>query len=66
MSRIVACPYCHNEFNFKHVGKLFTISYHKRRYIVKNVLNVKVCLNIVKVKFINLMIGIRIKPKLRS
>jgi NAD-dependent SIR2 family protein deacetylase len=35
MNRIVVCPYCHNEFNFKHVVKLYTISYHKRRYIVK-------------------------------
>jgi NAD-dependent SIR2 family protein deacetylase len=35
MSRIVVCSYCHNEFNFKHVGKIYTISYHKRRYIVK-------------------------------
>ncbi|MDT7892541.1 MAG: hypothetical protein RQ952_07430 [Thermoproteota archaeon] len=34
MSRIVRCPYCNNEFNFKHAGKLFRMSEGDRRYIV--------------------------------
>jgi phage FluMu protein Com len=36
MSRIIRCPYpgCNNEFNFKHVGKLFRMSEGDRRYIV--------------------------------
>jgi ribosomal protein S27E len=34
MSKIVRCPYCNNEFNFKHAGKLFRMSIGDRRYIV--------------------------------
>jgi predicted nucleic-acid-binding Zn-ribbon protein len=41
MSRIVRCPYCNNEFYFKHAGKLFKISEGDRRYIVIRCLNCK-------------------------